>query len=191
MSPPVPPPHYDDPGDFAMLFMSDEPFSTVPFNRDLSTDIQQITKHTIRDDQAERSSANEPDSLLDGPEESPRQTRAKRKGVNFELQCKTDNSIATDLTSMQPQTTTNERPTKVSKHVHKWTYSRVHSSATQIGEGPSTIPAHAASGERRASPKGLVSASSESKPVIRSNCRGRGRRRSRGSLSTLAPFQCS
>lgn len=78
---------------------------------------------------------------------------------------------------------------QMSKHTHKWTYSRIHSSATQLQRQQSTTTVRsAASGhsvvERRTSPKGLVSASSGMEPRKRKNSRGRGKGRSRSKFNT-------
>lgn len=77
-----------------------------------------------------------------------------------------------------------ERPTKVSKHTHKWTYSRIQSAGTTVQQEQAMAPLRTSTTERRASPKSLMSASSAqatTKPKMRAR-----RRRSRGMSAILS-----
>ena len=109
----------------------------------------------------------------------------KRKGVNFEPPKPTKKGkepMKVQPVASQPEKEPEEHPKKVSKHIHKWTYSRVHSSATEIEQEQIKVPAHTAKADRSSSPKGLVSASS-APAVTRPKTRNRGRRRGRGMLT--------
>ncbi|KAJ5594927.1 uncharacterized protein N7459_001135 [Penicillium hispanicum] len=164
LSPDRPVSPYNDPGDFAMLFMSDDPFSLMSLDKEKSNDLQENLQYVAKDDQPEGSPTNKTATVPTGsPQGDQIQAKGKRKGVNFEPEGLSNEEEATTTSqpaSTQPQRDIGEAPSKLSKHVHKWTYSRVHSSATQIQEEQSTAPVHVAAGERRPSPKGLVSASS-------------------------------
>lgn len=108
----------------------------------------------------------------------------KRKGVNFEPPEATKNGIEPmkmQPVASHPEKGSEEHPNKASKHIHKWTYSRVHNSTTEIQQGQIKVPAHTAKADRRSSPKGLVTASS-APAISRPRTRNRGRRRGRGML---------
>lgn len=176
---------FGDAGDFAMLFMSDDPLSVAAFEKEKSNEPQENIRPFAEDSQMVENGPNDPGAISDNPQSSQRPTKGKRKGDNLETKCSSINiEDRTNMqhTSIEPQKAMDERPNKVSKHVHKWTYSRVHSSETQIQEEKSAVPAHAAAapGRKRLSPKGLVSASSGGQTISRPSNRGRGRHRSRG-----------
>jgi hypothetical protein len=123
----------------------------------------------------------------------PPRANVKRKAVNFAPQrtastgSQRKGSLDTRAPSTEAQTSaqaekeSEERPAKVTKHINKWTYSRVHASGIEVHQEQATaLPTRATMGAQRASPRGLVSASSASEAAGRSNVRGRGKRRSRG-----------
>lgn len=119
---------------------------------------------------------------LIGPEDLNPSPNKKRKGVNFEHPKATKKGkepMKVQPVAGQPEKEPEEHPNKVSKHIHKWTYSRVHSSATEIQQEQIRVPAHTAKADRRSSPKGLFSASS-APAVTCPKTRNRGRRRGRG-----------
>ncbi|KAF3388506.1 hypothetical protein F1880_003864 [Penicillium rolfsii] len=192
-----------DPADFAMLFMSDELLLATPHHNveeekaSSSLQIETKAKEIIRPPDVA-----DPAKLSDiSPEIRPPPTQAntKRKAVNFAPRraesngSQVKNSLnsrvpSTDVqSSTRPENAPEERPAKVTKHINRWTYSRVHASRIEVQKEQSTAPpTRAPRGPQRASPKGVVSASSASEAAGRSNTRGRGKRRSRG--SGLAPL---
>ena len=187
MSPEIDQPPYDDPADFAMLFTTDEsaaPSPCVKSTKQLPRNAERaIAKNDLpppmKDDKG----------VFDIPEntDQPQFTR-KRKAVNFNAVPSRNNSkttVRTNSGSMQVQRGPEDHPNKSSKHIHKFTYSRVHTTSTQIQQEQSTGPARPAITERRTSPKGLVSASSGNPPAGKPNTRSRGRRRSRGMRTAL------
>lgn len=187
MSPEINQPPYDDPADFAMLFITDESAAPSPCvkstkPRPSNTERTIATKDLPRPMKEDKGVFDIP-----GNTDQPHFTR-KRKAVNFDAVPFRNNSKATVRTnsgSMQVQGGLEDHPNKSSKHVHKFTYSRVHTTSTQIQQEQSTGPARLAITERRSSPKGLVSASSGNHPAGKSNTRSRGRRRSRGMRTAL------
>jgi len=187
MSPERDPSPYDDPADFAMLFITDESGAPSPAAKNnepfpRNTEVvaaKQDLLPPVKDDQG----------IFDIPEntDQPRFTR-KRKAVNFEAVPPGNNFKSTagpHSGSRQAPDGLEDRPNKPPKHVHKFTYSRVHTTSTQIQQEQSTAPARPAITERRTSPKSLVSASSENHPAGKPNTRSRGRRRSRGMGATF------
>ncbi|KAJ5915776.1 hypothetical protein N7454_010917 [Penicillium verhagenii] len=110
-------------------------------------------------------------------------TNKKRKGVNFEPAkdaSKATESMNVQSAASQPQKEPEEHPNKVSKHVHKWTYSRIQSSTSEVKQEQISMPSRGATSDRRSSPKALVSASSApalTQPRTRST---RSRRKGRG-----------
>lgn len=175
---------YNDPADFAMLFMSDECFPVTPFQDEKVKVSQGSPKraHTEHPQPAKENAGN----IFDLPrDEDP--PKPKRKEVNFEdsqpaKRSKQPNKggSKSDLVAEGQESP----PKKVSKHIHKWTYSRVHSTATEIQQEQSSIPVAGLC----VSPKGLVSASSGNDAGGRGNARNRGRRRSRGMDVTSEVF---
>lgn len=176
LSPHRGPSPYNDPADFAMLFMSDECFPATPFHEPEAKMPQGSPKSTI----VEKSQPAEENagSIFDLPAEVDT-PKPKRKEVNFEhpeSPKKSKQPRKAEAKSILAEKDQDNPPKKVSKHIHKWTYSRVHSTATEIQQEQAVMPV----AERRASPKGLVSASSGNDARGRGNGRSRGRRRSRG-----------
>lgn len=174
---------YDDPADFAMLLESEELLASAisPHPTAASEGPQ---KTAIAASKKRQAATEGNDSTFDIPEnlDHPQFTK-KRKAVNFrEAQPETSDTKAGDSrqdTGQEGQAQ-EERPTKTSKHVQKWTYSRVRTTSTEIQQERSTGSEVAARNHRRASPKSLVSASSSSHAKTRTNTRGRGKRHSRG-----------
>ncbi|OKP13138.1 hypothetical protein PENSUB_1238 [Penicillium subrubescens] len=191
---------YGDPADFAMLFMSDELLLATPHhkvNEDKACPSRQ--EEATTEESKKPLEVTDPAKVFDIPQDNePPPTRAntKRKAVNFaphrteSTESQRKGSLNTRVPSTEVQSSTQaenaenateERPTKVTKHINKWTYSRVQASGIEVQQGQFTAPpTRATRGPQRASPKGLVSASSTSEAVGRSNTRGRGKRCSRG-----------
>lgn len=184
----APSPYYD-PGDFAMLFMSDDLCPSSPFNVDHAKQPAKNPREDPENIQTERAPARATVSIPGSSpnvHQSPEQV--KRKAVNFKPQspgkmAARTSSARSTLTQVQQDIA--ERPTKMTKHVHKWTYSRVRSSGTDIQHEQPAGPSHMPTVERRTSPKGLVSASSGKKASRRTRTasRGRGKRQSRGKVN--------
>ncbi|KAJ5983567.1 hypothetical protein N7481_005666 [Penicillium waksmanii] len=177
---------YYDPGDFAMLFMSDDLCPSSPFNIEnakQSTINPQKEPEEIQTKTAPapaREMASKPGA---SPKIHPSPEQPKRKAVNFKSQAPGEMTARTSSarsTLTQVQQDIAERPSKMTKHVHKWTYSRVRSSGTEIQHEQAAESTHMPAVEQRTSPKGLVSASSGNKASKRTTSRGRGKRRSRG-----------
>jgi hypothetical protein len=188
---------YGDTADFAMLFMSDELLLAMPHHK--VKEDKESPKHqdqATADESKKPVEIADPAKVFDIPRDTePPPTRAdmKRKAVNFAPQqtestgSQREESLDARVPSTEVQSSTqadnapDERPTKVTKHINKWTYSRVHASGIEVQQEQSIAPpTRATRGPQRASPKGLVSASSTSEAAGRSNTRGRGKRRSRG-----------
>lgn len=179
-----------DPGDFAMLFMSDDMCPSSPFN------VDETNPSATNFDKGPEASPNKNALPARGaenvPGSSPTQTqspaKSKRKAVNFKPQLAgkiTERTSSARSVLTQVQEDPAERPNKVKKHVQKWTYSRIRSSGTEIQHEQPAGPSRVSALERRTSPKGLVSASSGNKVTKRGGGRGRGRRRSRGGLKPV------
>lgn len=176
---------YNDPADFSMLFMSDE-FPATPFGDNKSNQPPQAAPKLSQDNEAELSK-QDPENIFDlrAQVDTP---KPKRKGVNFESPPpgkKTKKPAIAQETSAYVEGEL-EGPKKISKHIHKWTYSRVQSSATEIQQEQSTVSA----AEKRTSPKALVSANSANDTRGRANTRARGRRRSRGTWAVKLSTTC-
>jgi hypothetical protein len=188
---------YGDPADFAMLFMSDELLLATPHDKvkeDKASPSRQ--EEATAEESIKPLEATDPAKVFDiPPDVEPLPTRAntKRKAVNFAphrtestgSQRKESPNSGVSSTEVQSSTqvenATEGRPAKVTKRINKWTYSRVHASGIEVQQEQSTAPpTRATRGPQRASPKGLVSASSASEAAGRSNTRGRGKRRSQG-----------
>lgn len=188
---------YGDPADFAMLFMSDELLLATPHHKvkeDKASPSRQ--EEATAEESKKPLEAADPATIFDIPpdvEPPPTRANTKRKAVNFaphrteSTGSQRKESLNTRVPSTEVQISTHaekateEGPTKVTKHINKWTYSRVHASGIEVPQEQSAAPPTCATrGPQRASPKGLVSASSASEAAGRSNTRGRGKRRSRG-----------
>ncbi|KAJ6160759.1 hypothetical protein N7470_004155 [Penicillium chermesinum] len=172
--------------DFAMLFMSDEEAgASVPAEkvRDISSQERNLKRRSSNSKKA----TNSPD----GDKRTNKSPLAKKKRKVSISEAPRQLKSARVSPSGQMTTSTAEEnkniensASKISKHIHKWTYSRIHSTATQLQRQQSaTSVRSAASGrsvvERRTSPQGLVSASSAVEVPKRKSSRGRGRGRSR------------
>ncbi|KAJ5173344.1 hypothetical protein N7492_005937 [Penicillium capsulatum] len=171
---------YNDAADFAMLLTSDECFPATPHQRGKAIiGLSQNSPKSTCKEQAERAGENTEDVF-----DQPQRAKPKRKEVNFEARQskkKPKQQKGAETESIPPETISTQRdegpvPNQVSKHVHKWTYSRIHSTSTEIQQEQTSMPV----AERRASPKGLVSARNGSDARGRGNARSRSRRRSRG-----------
>jgi hypothetical protein len=189
---------YGDPADFAMLFMSDELLLSTPHHK-----IKEDKESPSRQDKAvqdSQKSVDVPDSakVFDIPRDMdppPPRANMKRRAVNCAPH-RTDSTgskkskngdpviTRTPCTEIQGSTQagkeTEEQFAKVTKHINKRTYSRVHASGIEGRQEEPTVSTRTIEGVQRASPKGLVSASSAREPSGRINSRGRGKRRSRG-----------
>lgn len=182
MSPDLDPSPYDDPADFAMLFITDE--SAPPSPAGKSSKVPSVNLESapathdlprpVRDDK----------HLFNIPGNSGQpQVNKKRKAVNFDAVPSGKDSKATVRTnsgSVQAHDDLEDHHKESSKHLHKFTYSRVHTTSTKIQQEQSTGPVRRSITERPTSPKGLVSASSGNHLADKPNTRSRGRRRSRG-----------
>ncbi|KAJ5380581.1 uncharacterized protein N7496_003009 [Penicillium cataractarum] len=195
---------YGDPADFAMLFMSDELLLSTPHHKIKEDKESPSRQEDVVEDSQKAVDVPDPTKVFDIPRDMdppPSRANMKRKAVNFAAH-RTDNTgskkkdvaitriPSTEIQgSAQAEKETEEQPATVTKHINKWTYSRVHASGIEVQQEQPTQPTRptqptvstrATKGVQRASPKGLVSASSASEPGGRSNTRGRGKRRSRG-----------
>lgn len=172
---------YDDPAEFAMLLESEGPVPS-PQVKASSNEFERTASATSK--QKEPSAAHRKDSSIDKPENLDQfEFTRKRKAVNFEAthpEGPVTDAEGPPQESGQGSRGQEERPTKTSRHVHKWTYSRIRTTPTEIQKEQSTGPGAPAINHRRPSPKSLVSASSASHAAGRPNTRSRGRRRSRG-----------
>lgn len=187
MSPEIDQQPYDDPADFAMLFITDESAAPSPCVKSTKP-LPSNTESTIAKTDLPRPMKDDK-GVFDIPEntDQPHFTR-KRKAVNFDAVPSRNNSKTTvraNSGSMQVQGGLEGHLIKPSKHVHKFTYSRVHTTSTQIQQEQSAGPVRPAIAERQTSPKCFVSASSGNHPAGKPNTRGRGRRRSRGMRTAL------
>lgn len=185
---------YGDPADFAMLFMSDELLLSTPHHKGKADKESPVPQLEAVQDSQKPLEMTDPAKIFDIPKDmhppAPR-ANTKRKAVNFATQ-RTQSAesrkkgVITRVHSNEAQSSIQavkepeERLAKVTKHINKWTYSRIHASGIEVQQEESTVPARATKGVQRASPKGLVSASSASEATGRPNTRGRGKRRSRG-----------
>ena len=174
---------YGESCDFAMLFMSDDHSSPTPINKTTFPD------HPL-DNPKNPDNESEPQQTDQGPtftgsEKFDSSPNKKRKGFIFEppkAVKKGKEPMKVQPVASQPEKGPEEPPKKVSKHIHKWTYSRVNSSTTEIQQDQIRVPpVHTAKADPRSNPKGLVSASS-APAVTRPKTRNRGRRRGRGML---------
>lgn len=177
---------YDDPADFAMLLESEVPSPQVkvpsPQVKAPSNECERTASTTNK--QKEPSPVYRKDSSSGNSENIDRfEFTRKRKAVNFET-TNPEGPVADPdgplQESDQDSRGQEERPTKTSRHVHKWTYSRIRTTSTEIQKEQTTGPGAPAINHRRSSPKSLVSASSASHAPGRPSTRTRGRRRSRG-----------
>lgn len=186
---------YGDPADFAMLFMPDEILLPTPLDKAKEDKWSPSIHEGAAQDSQKPLEVADPAKVFDIPRGmcplSPRAT-GKRKAVNFAPHRKEsigsqkkeaiDSGVPSGEVQSVPQAEKEpeERPAKVTKHINKWTYSRVHASGIEVKQEQSTAPTRATKAVHRASPKGIVSASSASDVAARSNARGRGKPRSRG-----------
>lgn len=175
---------YDDPADFAMLLDSQDVCNPAPSPKVNATSNPLERTATATSEQKGESAAKERDSTSDIPEhlDQPQFTR-KRKAVNFEATRPGEAAAEAGGSRQNPSeghAEEEERSSKTSRHVHKWTYSRVRTTSTETQQERSIGPGVGPMSRRRVSPKGLVSASSASHATARTNTRSRGKRRSRG-----------
>ncbi|KAJ5662141.1 uncharacterized protein N7477_009757 [Penicillium maclennaniae] len=182
ISPDIDPWPYDDPTDFAMLFITDESAPPSPAVKSIKGP-QVNLENTPPAHDVPRSGKDE-QRFLDIPGDSGQsRVHRKRKAVNFDAVPSGKDSKTTTRTNsgpLQAQDDVENHRNKSSKHLHKFTYSRVHTTSTRIQQEQSTGPARPSITERSTSPKGLVSASSGVHLASKPNTRSRGRRRSRG-----------
>ncbi|KAJ6095914.1 hypothetical protein N7486_006660 [Penicillium sp. IBT 16267x] len=171
---------YGESCDFAMLFMSDDHSSPTPIDKTTIPDHPlDIPKNP--DNESEPQQPDQGPAFI-GSEKLNSSPNKKRKGFIFEPPQAVEKGkepMKEQPVASQPEKGPEEPPKKVSKHIHKWTYSRVNSSATEIHQEQIRVPVHTAKADPRSSPKGLVSASS-APAVTRPKTRNRGRRRGRG-----------
>ncbi|KAJ5928320.1 hypothetical protein N7466_007276 [Penicillium verhagenii] len=174
---------YGESCDFAMLFMSDDQSAPTPIDKSTLQDPPlDNSKNAGKDGGPQKPVSKSADPVVT-PVKLNQSTNKKRKGVNFEPV--KDTSKATDSMDVQPaasqpQKEPEEHPNKVSKHIHKWTYSRIQSSTSEVKQEQISMPSRGATSDRRSSPKALVSASSApalTQPRTRNT---RGRRKGRG-----------
>lgn len=189
LSPPREVSPYDDPADFAMLLESSEVCAPAPPPKEKAPSHNLERTETTTSSQKGQPSANEKESTFDIPEnlDHPQFTK-KRKAVNFEASCPDDSAAEAGSSRQDPsqnRTGQEERPSKTPRHVHKWTYSRVRTTSTEIQQEQSTGPGAGAISRRRNSPKGLVSARSASHAEGRTSTRSGGKRRTRGMMASL------
>lgn len=181
MSPDKDPSPYDDPADFAMLFITDESAPPSPAAKPTKPPVIKIKSLPAKKDLPRP--VKDETRIFDLPENLDQsQANRKRKSVDADAvpsRKASEPTFRTNSGSMQTQGGLEDHPNKSSKHVHKFTYSRVHTTSTKIQQEQSTGPARPSTIERRTSPKGLVSASSGNHPAGIPNTRSRGRRRSR------------
>lgn len=186
---------YGDPADFAMLFMSDELLLPTPHDRSKQDERSPSIHDRVAHDSQKPLEVADPAKVFDIPRDMdppPPRAIAKRKAVNFaphrkestgsqKIEANNSGIPCAAVQSMpQAEKGSEERPAKVTKHINKWTYSRVHASEVEVKQEQSTAPTRAIKTMQRASPKGLVSSSSAGLAAGRPNARGRGKRRSRG-----------
>lgn len=186
LSPPRAMSTFDDPADFAMLLESEE-FLAPAISPKVTSPPEDLERTAVAANKEKvESSTRGDDFTFDIPEnlDQPQFTK-KRKAVNFRetypeaLEPETGDSQQDTGSGVQTQ---EERPNKSSRHVQKWTYSRVRTTSTEIQQERSTGPKVATRGHRQTSPKNLISASSSSVANPRANTRSRGKRRSRGTV---------
>ncbi|KAJ5090154.1 hypothetical protein N7532_008838 [Penicillium argentinense] len=174
-----------EPADFAMLFMSDEMCPSSPYNVEgAKKSVASPEKTSQQGKEPQKHQVDIAEKIVEPSSKNQSPVRSKRKAVNFKSQ-----KLPTDITEQTSSTKSiltkvehepEDRPSKVTKHVHKWTYSRIRSTGPDIQREQSAGPSHVSVVERRTSPKGLVSANSGQKAPTRGAGRGRGKRRSRG-----------
>ncbi len=175
--------------------MSDELLLPTPHDRAKQDERSPSIHDGVAKDSQKPLEVADPAKVFDIPRDMdppPPQATAKRKAVNFAPHRKestgsqkkedSDSCIPSAAVQSMPQAEKGpeERPAKVTKHINKWTYSRVHASGIEVKQEQSAAPTRAIKNMQRDSPKGLVSASSASVAAGRPNARGRGKRRSRG-----------
>ncbi|KAJ5785286.1 uncharacterized protein N7503_010498 [Penicillium pulvis] len=173
---------YGESCDFAMLFMSDDQSHPTPNKGILPDHPLDNPKNPEDDSKPQQPDKDNQKPPVISPEILNPSPNKKRKGVNFEPPEATKNGkgpMKVQPVASQPENGFEEHPNKASKHIHKWTYSRVHSSATEIQQEQIRVPAHTAKADRRSSPKSLVFANS-APAISRPRTRNRGRRRGRG-----------
>jgi hypothetical protein len=172
---------YDDPADFAMLFITDESAAPSPIAKPTKSPVVKVKSSLAKKDLPRP--VKDETRIFDLPENLDQQeANRKRKSIDADAvpsRKASGHTFRTISGSMQTAGGPEDHPNKSSKHVHKFTYSRVHTTATKIQQEQFTVPARPPTIERRTSPKGLVSASSGNHPASIPNTRSRGRRRSR------------
>ncbi|KAJ5759484.1 hypothetical protein N7520_006640 [Penicillium odoratum] len=173
---------YGESYDFTMLFMSDDQCPT-PINKGTTQDPPQDQPENLDIDSGPQPGPSSKDPSLISSDKLILSPNKKRKGVNFEpgnATKKGKESLNVQPAASQSQKEVEENPNKASKHTHKWTYSRIQSPTMEKQHEQTGVPAHAATADRRSSPKSLVSASSApavTQPKARTT---RGRRKGRG-----------
>lgn len=178
-----------------MLFMSDELLLSTPHYKAKEDKGSPCRRDGLAEDSQKPLEVADPAKVFDIPRDMdppPPRANTKRKAVNFapdrtgstgsqRMKTVDTGDPSTEVQGLtQAEKKSEERSAKVTKHVNKWTYSRVHASGTEVKQEQHTVPTRGTKEVQRASPKGLVSASSASEAAGRSNTRGRGKRRSRG-----------
>ncbi|CEO60469.1 hypothetical protein PMG11_05096 [Penicillium brasilianum] len=186
---------YGDPADFAMLFMSDELLLSTPHHKIKEDKESPNRQDEVVQDSQKAVDVPDPAKVFDIPRDMdppPPRANMKRRAVNFapprkdSTGSKNKDAVVTGTPcteiqgSAQAGKETEEQSAKVTKHINKRTYSRVHALGVEGQQEEPTVSTRAIEGVQRASPKGLVSASSAREPSGRINSRGRGKRRSRG-----------
>lgn len=180
---------YDDPAEFAMLLESPEVCAPASSAEEKAPSYHLEKTETVTGTQKEQLSENANETFNIPEDLDQPQFTKKRKAVNFEVTRPDDSAVEAGSSRRDPSpgpAGQEERPSKTSRHVHKWTYSRIRTTSTEIQQEQSTGPVAGAMTRRRASPKGLVSASSASHAAGRANTRSRGKRRSRGRIALPA-----
>ncbi|KAJ5671974.1 hypothetical protein N7507_001101 [Penicillium longicatenatum] len=177
---------YGESCDFAMLFMSDDQSPPTPTKETTF----HYPKNPDNTSELQRPAEVNKEIPLIGSEKLNSSPNKKRKGVVFDppqLTNKEKESMKVQPVASEPEKEPEEHPNKVSKHIHKWTYSRVHNLPTETQQEQTRAQAHAAKADRLSTPKGLVSASSAPE-APRPKTRNRGRRRGRGTLPISVVF---
>ncbi|KAJ5168563.1 uncharacterized protein N7482_004157 [Penicillium canariense] len=137
---------YGDPGAFAMLFMSDEFLLSTPLHKGSSNRDSPSRPEDVMNDSQTQPEVVDPAKVFDIPPDidpPPPRINTKRKAVNFAPRRiegsggNTNGAVDAQTTSTEVQNSTRaekdveERINKLTKHTHKWTYSRSHASNTQ------------------------------------------------------------
>ncbi|KAJ5093733.1 hypothetical protein N7456_009594 [Penicillium angulare] len=189
--PPTGTSQYGESCDFAMLFMSDEICPSTVANDVPSPKLSpRKPEDAVKDgDENVQHPESIDTSFLSPKKKEHHDQDNKRRAANSKVQPNSTKekkpAIAQKTTSKvqsvasQVGMESEERPAKVAKHTHKWTYSRVHSAASMVQQGQAGAPLRTSTTERRTSPKGLLSVSS-AQVTTKPKARARPRRRSRG-----------